>query len=81
MGCPATPYLHIIVVNTSPEYSTRFEPVLPQYKKLKNGEIVSLTLKITDQAGKVITDSGALWQGSNSKIENYGFLAPVTLFE
>ena len=26
-------------------------------------------------------NSGALWQGSNSKIENYGFLAAVTLFE
>ena len=25
-----------------------FEPKVPQYKKLKNGEIVSLTLKITD---------------------------------
>ena len=40
----------------SPEYSMRFEPVTPQYKKLKNGEIVSLTLKITDQAGSIITD-------------------------
>ena len=40
----------------SPEYSTCFEPVTPQYKKLKNGEIVSLTLKITDQNGKVTTD-------------------------
>ena len=39
-----------------PEYSTRFKPRTPQYKKLKNGEIVSLTLKITDQAGKVMTD-------------------------
>ena len=41
---------------TSPEYSTCFEPCTPQYKKLKNGEIVSLTLKIMDQAGKVITN-------------------------
>ena len=40
----------------SPEYSTRFEPVTPQYKKLKNGEIISLTLKTMDQNGKVITD-------------------------
>ena len=24
---------------TGPEYSTRFEPVTPQYKKLKNGEM------------------------------------------
>ena len=29
----------------------------------------------------MIPCSGALWQGSNSKIENYGFLAAVTLFE
>ena len=41
---------------TVPEYSTRFEPATPQYKKLKNGTITSLTLKITNQAGKVITD-------------------------
>ena len=41
---------------TGPEYSTHFEPHTPQYKKLKNGEIASLTLRITDQAGKVITD-------------------------
>ena len=41
---------------TGPEYSMHFEPVTPQYKKLRHGEIVSLTLKITDQAGKVITD-------------------------
>ena len=41
---------------TGPEYSMCFEPHTPQYKKLKNGEIVSLTLKITDQAGSIITD-------------------------
>ena len=41
---------------TGPEYSTCFEPATPQYKKLRHGEMVSLTLKITDQAGKVITD-------------------------
>ena len=33
----------------------RFEPKTPQYKKLKNGEIVSLTLRITDQ-NNVIAD-------------------------
>ena len=33
---------------TGPEYSTHFEPATPQYKKLKNGMITSLTLKITD---------------------------------
>ena len=41
---------------TGPEYSTHFEPVTPQYKKLKNGMITSLTLKITDKAGNIITD-------------------------
>ena len=41
---------------TGPEYSMHFEPVTPQYKKLKNGTITSLTLKIMDQTGKVITD-------------------------
>ena len=34
----------------------RFEPATPQYKKLKGGQIVSLSLKIMDQAGNVITD-------------------------
>ena len=34
----------------------RFEPKVPQYKKLKNGEIVSLTLKITDQNNNMITN-------------------------
>ena len=35
---------------------TRFEPNIPQYKKLKNGELVSLTLRITEQKNNVITD-------------------------
>ena len=33
-----------------------FEPRTPQYRKLKNGEFTSLTLRIMDQAGNVITD-------------------------
>ena len=41
---------------TGPEYSTCFEPSTPQYKKLKNGTITSLTLKIINKAGKVITN-------------------------
>ena len=41
---------------TSPEYYTRFEPHTPQYKALKNDTIPSLTLKIMDQAGNIITD-------------------------
>ena len=35
---------------------TRFEPQTPQYKKLKNGELTSLNLRITDQNNNVITD-------------------------
>ena len=35
---------------------TRFEPMTPRYKRLKNGEIVSLTLRITDQNNKIITN-------------------------
>ena len=34
----------------------RFEPQTPQYKKLKNGEIVSLTLNITDKNNNIITN-------------------------
>ena len=41
---------------TSPEYFTHFEPQSPQYKKLKNDTITSLTLRITDQNNNVITD-------------------------
>ena len=39
---------------TSPEDFTRFEPRNPQYMKLKYGEIVSLTLKITGQNNNII---------------------------
>ena len=41
---------------TANEDFTHFEPHTPQYKKLKNGEFVSLTLKITDQNNNIITD-------------------------
>ena len=34
----------------------RFEPKLPQYKKLKYGNIVSLKLRITDQNNNIITN-------------------------
>ena len=37
-----------------------FEPQSPQYKKLKNDTITSLTQKITDQAGNIITDGPQL---------------------
>ena len=38
------------------EEFTRFEPKTPQYKKLRYGNIVSLTLKITDQNNNIITN-------------------------
>ena len=41
---------------TNPEYFTRFKPQSPQYKKLKNDTITSLTLAITDQNNDIITD-------------------------
>ena len=41
---------------TSPEYFTLFEPQSPQYKKLKDDTITSLTLAITDQNNDIITD-------------------------
>ena len=41
---------------TGLKYFMHFEPVMPQYKKHRNGMITSLTLKITDQAGNIITD-------------------------
>ena len=33
-----------------------FEPVTPQYKRLKSGEFTSLTLRITDQKDNSVTD-------------------------
>ena len=41
---------------TSSECYTLFEPKTPRYKALKYGEIVSLTLRITDQNNDIITD-------------------------
>ena len=35
---------------------TSFEPDIPQYKALKNGEFTSLTFRITDQNNNIITD-------------------------
>ena len=35
---------------------THFEPKAPQYKKLKNGMITSLRLRIMDQNNNVITN-------------------------
>ena len=42
-------------VSSSKDF-TLFEPQTPQYKALKGSQIVSLTLRITDQNNNVITD-------------------------
>ena len=41
---------------TSSERYMIFKPQTPQYKALKYGEILSLTLRITDQNNDIITD-------------------------
>ena len=41
---------------TSNEDFTRFEPHTPQYKKLRKGELTSLTLRIINQNNNIITD-------------------------
>ena len=41
---------------TSSECYTLFKPQTPQYKKLKNDTITSLTLAIMDQNNDIITD-------------------------
>ena len=53
-GQPSNPLFTYYVIG--PEYSMHFEPRTPKYKKLKNGEIVSLSRKITDQNNNIITD-------------------------
>ena len=47
--------LFMYYVTSYSEFS-HFEPCTPQYKKRKNGEITSLTLRITDQNDKIITN-------------------------
>ena len=41
---------------TSNEDFMHFEPHTPQYKRLKDGEFTSLTLRITDQNNNIVTD-------------------------
>ena len=41
---------------TADEDFMHFEPHTPQYKRLKNGEFISLTLKITNQNNSIVTD-------------------------
>ena len=44
---------------TTYEDSTHFDPYTPQYKKRKNGETVSLTLRITHMKNNIITGGPA----------------------
>ena len=41
-----------------PKDFMNFRPVTPQYKRFKNGELTSLNLRITDQAGDIIAKPG-----------------------
>ena len=50
----ATPYLHSMLLALN--ILCISNPHTPQYKKLKSGMINSLSLKITDRAGKIITN-------------------------
>ena len=53
MADPAMSYLLYV---TSSECYMLFEPQTPQYKALKYGKIVPVTLRITDQNNNIITD-------------------------
>ena len=50
-GRPSSSLLTYYV--TGSEDFTCFEPNIPQYKKLKNGEFISLSLRITDQKNNI----------------------------
>ena len=55
-GRPSSTLFMYYVID--PKDFTNFRPVTPQYKKLKNGELTSLNLRITNQAGDVIAKLG-----------------------
>ena len=54
-GRPSGSLLTYHVTDDDDKDFTSFEPHTPQYKKLKNKEFTSLTLRITDQNGNIIT--------------------------
>ena len=54
-GKPSNSLLTYHVTDDDKDF-THFEPQTPQYRKLKNGEFTSLTLRITDQNNNIITD-------------------------
>ena len=55
-GRPSSTLFTYYVID--PKDFMNFRPVTLQYKKLKNGELASLNLRITDQAGDVIAKLG-----------------------
>ena len=55
-GRPSNTLLTYHVTYDDDKDFTRFEPHTPQYKKLKNEEFTSLTLRIMDQNNNIITD-------------------------
>ena len=55
-GRPSNALLTYHVTDDDNKYFTHFELNTLQYKKLKNREFTSLTLRITDQNNKVIID-------------------------
>ena len=57
-GKPSNSLLNYYVINSA--NFTSFEPHTPQYKRLKSGRIVSLTLKITDQNDNIMTNPTSL---------------------
>ena len=55
-GRPSSTLFMYYVID--PEDFMNFGPVTPQYRKLKNGELTSLNLRIIDQAGGIIAKPG-----------------------
>ena len=55
-GRPSSTLFTYYVID--PEDFTCFEPQNPQYRNLKNWEITSLNLRITDQNGDIIAKLG-----------------------
>ena len=58
-GRPSSTLFTYYVID--PKDFTNFRPVTPQYRKLKNGELTSLNLRITDQDGDIIAKPGTVF--------------------
>ena len=50
----------LFTYHVTSEDFTRFEPYIPQYKKLKNGELVFLVLRITHIKNNIMTNGLAI---------------------